>query len=392
VRSGNEILGRNGGLGEHREVDPWAHFINVYMLDRDGNRIDRRNPQDIFTPLYNHQIPPGAGQVVHYDFTVPEDQNVPLTVEVKLQYRKFDTIYLNYVYGTNYTKGGPFTVTNNLPITTIAADKLTFPIEGVNVAVTNEDSKIPPWQRWNDYGIGLFTEGNTGAEKGELIQATEAFEQVERLGRADGPVNLARVYFKEGRLEETVAALQRAAKFDPPAPRWTVAWFSGLVDKQNGFLDKAITEFRSILEDRYPELDQRGFDFSKDYEVINELGQAYYERAKMERGNPEGQRAFLRLAAEAFQKTLDLDSENLTAHYTLALIYSQLGDETKAALHRKEHEKYLPDYNAQDQAITAARRANPAADHAAQATVIYPLQRAGAPELKSATGVLSVSK
>src|SRR5581483_335443 len=392
VRSGNEILGRNGGLGEHREVDPWAHFINVYMLDRDGNRIDRRNPQDIFTPLYNHQIPPGAAQVVHYDFTVPEDQNVPLTVEVKLQYRKFDTIYLNYVYGTNYTKGGPFTVTNNLPITTIAADKLTFPIEGVNVAVTNEDSKIPPWQRWNDYGIGLFTEGNTGAEKGELIQATEAFEQVERLGRADGPVNLARVYFKEGRLEETVAALQRAAKFDPPAPRWTVAWFSGLVDKQNGFLDKAITEFRSILEDRYPELDQRGFDFSKDYEVINELGQAYYERAKMERGNPEGQRAFLRLAAEAFQKTLDLDSENLTAHYTLALIYSQLGDETKAALDRKEHEKYLPDYNAQDQAITAARRANPAADHAAQATVIYPLQRAGAPELKSATGVLSVSK
>ncbi len=392
VRSGNEILGRNGGLGEHREVDPWAHFINVYMLDRDGNRIDRRNPQDIFTPLYNHQIPPGAGQVVHYDFTVPEDQNAPLTVEVKLQYRKFDTIYMNYVYGTNYTKGGPFTVTNNLPITTIAADKLTFPIEGVSVAVTNEDSKIPPWQRWNDYGIGLFTEGNTGAEKGELIQATEAFEQVERLGRADGPVNLARVYFKEGRLEETVAALQRAAKFDPPAPRWTVAWFSGLVDKQNGFLDKAITEFRSILEDRYPELDQRGFDFSKDYEVINELGQAYYERAKMERGNPEGQRAFLRLAAEAFQKTLDLDSENLTAHYTLALIYSQLGDETKAALHRKEHEKYLPDYNAQDQAITAARRANPAADHAAQATVIYPLQRAGAPELKSATGVLSVSK
>ena len=36
------------------------------MLDRDGNRIDRRNPQDIFTPLYNHQIPPGAADVVHY--------------------------------------------------------------------------------------------------------------------------------------------------------------------------------------------------------------------------------------------------------------------------------------------------------------------------------------
>jgi tetratricopeptide (TPR) repeat protein len=287
---------------------------------------------------------------------------------------------MNYIYGANYVKGAPFTVTNNLPIVTIAADSITFPIEGAplpaetSASIAAQASTIPEWQRWNDYGIGLFSEGNTGAEKGELIQATQAFAQVEKLGHADGPVNLARVYFKEGRLDDTVAALQRASQFNPPASRWTVAWFNGLVDKQNGFLDKAIAELRSILEDRYPELEQRGFDFSLDYEVINELGQAYYERAKMERGNPEQQKQFLNLAVEAFQKALALDSENLTAHYTLALIYAQLGDQAKAAYHRQEHQKYLPDYNAQDRAISIARRADPAADHAAQATVIYPMR------------------
>lgn len=387
VESGGEVIGRSGGLGAFNEVDPWSHFVNVYMLDRNGNRVDRRNPQDIFTPLYNHQIPPGAGQVVHYDFVVPENQSGPLSVEVKLQYRKFDTLYMNYVFDASYAKGQPFTVTNNLPIVTIASDKITFPVEGADLtsaqmsAIAAQTSNIPVWQRWNDYGIGLFSEGAVGAEKGELIQATEAFKQVEKLGRADGPVNLARVYFKEGRLDDTVAALQRAARCTPPAPRWTVAWFNGLVDKQNGFLDKAITEFRSILEDRYPELDQRGFDFSKDYEVIDELGQACFERAKMERGSPQRQQEFLKLAAATFEKTLALDAENLTAHYTLALIYSQLGDEAKANYHRQEHEKYLPDYNAQDRAIAIARRANPAADHAAQATVIYPLQRMWAPGL-----------
>jgi hypothetical protein len=366
------------------------------MLDRHGNRVDRRNPQDIFTPLYNHQIPPGAGQAVHYEFVVPQNQNEPLTVEVQLQYRKFDTIYLNYVFDTNYVNGAPFTVTNDLPIVTIASDKITFPIEGATIGtpstIGSQLSTIPEWQRWNDYGIGLFLEGNLGAEKGQLIQATEAFEQVEKLGRADGPINLARVYFKEGRLEEVVTALQRAAKFEPPAPRWTMAWFNGLVNKQNGFLDQAIAEFRSILEDRYPELDQRGFDFSKDYEVINELGQTYYERSKMERGNPGQQKEFLKLAAETFQKTLALDSENLTAHYTLSLVYSQLEDETKAAHHRREHQKYLPDYNAQDLAVSIARRANPAANHAAQATVIYPLQRPDAPELDGAVKNLSSVK
>jgi tetratricopeptide (TPR) repeat protein len=386
VTSGNSIIGRSGGLGQHKEVDSWAHFLNVYMLDRDGNRIDRRNPQDIFTPLYNHQIPPGAGQVVHYELAVPADQSSPVTVQVKLQYRKFDTIYMNYVFGTNYTKNGSFTVTNQLPIVTIAEDQITFPVAGKPALPPASPSTIPEWQRWNDYGIGLLLEStDRGAEKGELTQATAAFEQVEKLGRADGPVNLARVYFKEGRLDEAVEALGRAVRFQPPASRWTVAWFNGLVNKQNGLLDRAITDFKSILEDRYPELDRRGFDFSKDYEVINELGQAYFERAKTERGDPAKQKETLGLAATEFEKTLSLDSENLTAHYSLSLIYSQLGDEKRASLHRREHEKYRPDDNARDRAISIARRADPAADHAAQATVIYPLQRPGAPEFESST-------
>ena len=373
--SAGRVVGRNGALGVLNEVDPWSHFINVFMLDRDGNRIDRRNPQDIFTPLYNHQIPPGAAQVVHYSFTVPENLDAPLTVEIKLQYRKFDTKYMQHVFGKNFT--------NDLPITTIAGDSITFPVEGVDAAPTNAPSPIIPWQRWNDYGIGLLLEGDKGSEKGELIQAAHAFEQVEKMGRPDGPLNLARVYLKEGRLEDAVGALQRAAKTDPPAPRWTIAWLNGLANKQNGYLDKAIAEFRSILEDKYPELDQRGFDFSKDYEVINELGQTLFERAKLERGeeNAARRREFLQQAGARFQKTLALDSENVTAHYNLALIHAQLGDDKLAAEHRKLHERYRPDDNARDRAVAIARRANPAADHAAQAVIIYQLQRPGAPGL-----------
>ena len=69
--SGGRVIGRSGGMGPDGSVDPYSHFINVYMLDRKGNRIDRRNPQDIFVALYNKQIPPGAGQVVHFALEVP---------------------------------------------------------------------------------------------------------------------------------------------------------------------------------------------------------------------------------------------------------------------------------------------------------------------------------
>jgi tetratricopeptide (TPR) repeat protein len=386
VTSGDRTIGRSGGFGDYNEVDPWSHFINIYMLDRDGNRIDRRNPQNIFTPLYNNQIPPGAAQVVHYEFTVPEFATDAVTVDVKVNYRKFDTKYMQYVFGKTFT--------NDLPVTTLATDRLTFPIEGAVSAVTNAPSKILPWQRWNDYGIGLFNKGEKGSERGELIQAAHAFDQVEKLDRPDGPLNLARVYFKEGRLDDAVNALQRAAKTDPPAPRWTIAWLNGLVNKQNGFLDTAISELRSVLEDRYPELDRRGFDFSKDYEVINELGQTLFERAKLERASASRTRRdeFLNQAAEQFHKTLALDSENLTAHYNLGLIYSQLGDEARAEKHRKEHERLRPDDNARDRAVAIHRRQNAAADHAAQTIVIYPLQRQGAPGLKANGAALTTAK
>ena len=371
MENDGKTIGKSGGLGKGREVDPWSHFLNVYMLDKDGNRIDRRNASDIFTPLYNNQMPPGTGQVVHYSFQVPEDTEGEIDVSVKLNYRKFDAKYMKYVY--------PDKLENDLPITLMSSDKVTFSVDG-NPTIGQVPSK-PEWQRWNDYGIGLLLKGDKGSEKGELIQAEDAFKRVEELGYASGPLNLARVYVKEGRLEEAVEALGRAGAANPPAPPWTVAWFNGIVNKQNGFLDKSIENFRSILEDRSQEQIDRGFDFSQDYVLLNELGQTLFERSKMERINEAKRNDFLNRALTRFEQTLTFDSENLTAHYNLALIHSQLGNKELAEKHRLLHEKYRPDDNARDVAVANARRANPAADNAAQAITIYKLQRNGAPGL-----------
>jgi tetratricopeptide (TPR) repeat protein len=382
VMGDNRVLGRSGGLGPHREVDPWSHFINVYMLDRNGRRIDRRNAQDIFTPLYDHQIPPGSGQVVHYEFTVPAAQRTPLRIRVALQYRKFDAVYLNYLHNPAYAAGAPLTFTNDLPVVTISSDEVVFPVgDQAEPAPTNSNSPIEPWERWNDYGIGLLLEGDRGSEKGELIQAAAAFSEVERLGHVDGPLNLARVHYKEGRLDAVAAALQRAAQFHPAAPRWTMAWLNGLASKQAGDLDGAIIAFRSIVEDRYPELEQRHLDFSKDYLVLDELGQTLVERAKAERGAPERKREFLRQAADTFERALAVDAENVAAHYNLALVYAQLGNASRSAEHRRLYERYRVDDNAADRAIALARARDPAADQAADAIVIHSLQRSGAFEL-----------
>ena len=61
----------------------------------------------------------------------------------------------------------------------------------------------------------------------------------------------------------------------PKSTQMEVQKTPGIVKSPNPpikLLDQAIENFRSVLEDRYPELDERGFDFSKDYIVRNELG------------------------------------------------------------------------------------------------------------------------
>ncbi len=381
VRSGESILGRSGGLEEDGTVDPWAHFVNAYVLDRHGQRIERRNVQDIFVPLYDHQIPPGAADVVHFRLEVPPDAQESITVDVALQYRKFDTALMQHIYGEDFD--------NELPVMTLARDSVTFPISGSMTALPVEASPlsvVPEWQRWNDYGIGLLRKG--GTSKGELRQAEAAFARVEDLGRPDGPLNLARVYVAQGTVQDrAIAALERAATFEPPAPAWSVAWFTGLVNKQNGYLDEAIANFESILALDDEETRRRGFDFSRDYRLLNELGQTIFERAKQERGASRRAEKTARLEAarDVFLEVLQLDPENVTAHFNLDLIYKQLGEAEKAAEHFRLYQTYRPDDNARDRAIAAHRAAHPAADHAAEAITIYDLHRPGAALLEPVT-------
>jgi tetratricopeptide (TPR) repeat protein len=379
VKSGDRVIGRSGGQDPSGRVDPWSHFVNVYMLDREGRRIDRRNPQDIFVPLYDHQIPPGAADVLHYLIEVPPDVGGAITVEAKLRYRKFDTTYMKHVYGADYE--------NVLPVLELAQDAVTFPVGGdgsaaAEIAAGNATPAWPEWERWNDYGIGLLRKG--GKSKGQLRQAEVAFQRVEALGRPDGPLNLARLHLAQGTVEDlAVEALARAASFDPKPPAWSLAWWSGLVDKQNGKLDEAIASFKSVALASSPELRERGFDFSKDYNLLNELGLTLHERAKQERGEAGAARRaeLLREAVSWFDRTLAIDPENVTAHFNLYLLAKQLGDQARANTHFEAYKKYKPDDNARDRAIAVARAADPAANHAAEAIVLYDLQRPGAFEL-----------
>ena len=158
-----------------------------------------------------------------------------------------------------------------------------------------------------------------------------------------------------------------------------MAWFSGLVNKQNGFLDDAIADLRRVVATDFAEARRREFDFSQDYRALNELGQTLLERARAERGDTRRDRreVLLKEARRYFEAALAIDVENATAHHNLSLLLAQLGDPEGAERHRTLHERYRPDDNAAEHAAAIHRRSNPAANHAAEAVVLYDLQRPG---------------
>jgi tetratricopeptide (TPR) repeat protein len=212
---------------------------------------------------------------------------------------------------------------------------------------------------------------------GELRQAEEAFMQVENLDRADGPLNLARVFLREGRIDEAVVRLEQAAGHQPSAYPWVVAWLTGQVNRQNGFLDEAIENFRNILDTRYQLARDRGFDFSLDYRVSNMLAQTLLERAQLERGDgrSEIRNAFITDAISWYGHTLSIEPENSEAHYGLSQAYAQADETGLSERHRRLYQTYKVNDNARDRAIALARRMDPAADHAANPVAIYDLQR-----------------
>ncbi|MEE9141952.1 MAG: tetratricopeptide repeat protein, partial [Gammaproteobacteria bacterium] len=213
---------------------------------------------------------------------------------------------------------------------------------------------------------------------GELRQAEAAFAQVEALGRADGALNAARVYLREGRLDEAAVALNRAGAFDPPAPAWSLLYFGGLVNAQYGQLEAAIENFTRLVETDFSSGEQR-LDFSRDYRLLDSLAEALTTHARDERTDPEKRDEFLGRARDVYLQALVLDPERASSHYGLAQVYALLGDTERSEEQYRLHDRYRIDDNARDRAVAAARRSDAAADHAAEPVVIYDLQRTAGP-------------
>ena len=201
---------------------------------------------------------------------------------------------------------------------------------------------------------------------------------MERLGRPEGPAQPG-ARLPQGRPARRRRAGAAAAPRAAGAAPWTVAWLNGLVNKENGHLDEAIANFdggarRHLAGAACPRLRLqprlRGAERARPDAV--RAGQAGTRR-----GPGRGaRRAAAARPSTAFDRTLAIDSENVTAHYALGLIHGELGDRRARGRSTARPTCATPPTSSRAAASSPSTGwPIPPANHAAQSLVIYDLQR-----------------
>ena len=336
-------------------VDPGAHFYRSQQIDAHGNLINKRNAWATRAAVFVHLIPPGAADTVHYRMHVPDYAAGKITFHAKLNYRKFMWWNTQFAFaGDEHSHGsyspdyddrkwqfdgdmskdvGKVQGIPDLPIVTVAEDTKTIRLLPKTAAepAAQTVAQKEDWMRWNDYGIGLFLQGDLQGAEAAFTKATQADPE-----NPDGWVNIGRVRVQEGDTDGGIKILQKALALKPGLAR--ANYLYGRALKEEGKFDEAITRLESVLA-QYP----------RDRVVRNELGRVYFLQKRYAD------------AVKQFEYTLTIDPEDLQAHYNLMLCYTGLGNDKLAEEHKVRYLRFKADESAQ--AITGPYRQEHADDN-----------------------------
>jgi cytochrome c-type biogenesis protein CcmH/NrfG len=325
-------------------VDPGAHFYRSLLIDSHANAINKRNAWAARATVYVHLIPPGAADTAHFRIQIPPDAGDRIRVQAKLNYRKFSWYNTQFSFASVHDPsqngatatpdfddrhwiftGDPSMVPGGangipaLPIVVIAQNAIDLNVLPAKSAEPAPSVQLKPddWTRWNDYGIGLFLQG-------DLTGAAAAFSKITEIDpkNPDGWVNLGRVRVQEGNMAAAREVLERALALKPDLAR--AHYFYSRVLRNEGKYDEAAAHLREVIK-QYP----------RDRVVRDDLGRILF----LQRRYPD--------AIAEFQSTLAIDPEDLEANYNLMLCYTGLNQPDRAGEFQKRYLRFKADESAQ---------------------------------------------
>ncbi|MHB8303261.1 MAG: tetratricopeptide repeat protein [Acidobacteriaceae bacterium] len=285
------VISHSGYLNPNGTLDKGAHSFTDRMIDKNGNYLDRHQIWSRRVVAYDNTIQSGRSTLVRYQFRVPENVQGPLQITARVNYRHFRQGYLNFVLGDMHPAYPVVDVAERTRTIQMGRNSPEAPISGDN----------PDWMRWNNLGIALL-------DQQQYAMSVHAFEQVAKMrpDYADAYTNIAVAELSWEKYGSARASVERALQLSSGNAR--ALYYLALVERNQGHLDSAITDLRSVVQ-----------QFPQSRDAHRELGYSYYQ---------EHQYAMARKQYELLQK---IDPDDLAAHYNLAILYRRLGMKRRAA-------------------------------------------------------------
>jgi tetratricopeptide (TPR) repeat protein len=334
-------LVENEGKGP---VEEGAHVYRSRMLDERGNVINKRNAWMTRSIAYVRLIPPGAADTIHYRLNIPQECGDHITLKAKVNYRKFawwntqwafagirDPEHKNFSVAPGHDDGrwvftgdtsgvsGKIKAIPDIPITVMAEHQTTLNVMAGNAPLPEAKPYLDKSvrERWNDYGIGLLLQGDIKGAEAVFLKVTQMDP-----GHADGWVNVGRARVQEGNMDAAEQILRKALEVNPNLA--SAHFFLATALKSKGRYDEALQHLRAAAG-QYP----------RDRVVVNQIGRILFLK-----------RQYNEAIAE-FQKVLQIDPEDLQAHYNLMLCYQGLGNKELAEREQSLYKRFKADESAQ---------------------------------------------
>jgi Flp pilus assembly protein TadD len=335
------ILMHSGALEPDGSLDPRAHsFTNRLVNDR-GTLNDLHQVWDTRVVAYNNTIQSGRSQIVRYGFQVPSNAQGPITITAKVNYRRFNQHFINFVFGKHY----------DMPVVEMASRTRTLAL-GANPAGPADPADNPLWMRWNNYGIGLL-------DAQQYAESARAFEHVAQLrpDYADAYTNVAIADLSWQRYDGSRTNLAKALELAPHNAR--ALYYLALVDRIQGHPDAAIADLLEVIT-----------QFPRSRDAHRELGFSFYQQHKYQEARTE------------YEAVQSIDPDDLSAHYILSIVYRRLGMREQAAREAAAFADQKDDPTANVYALEFLRK-HP---EVTEESVPWHVHRDSSPEVQRASG------
>jgi tetratricopeptide (TPR) repeat protein len=301
-----KVLTHSGAVRADGTLEWSAHAYRAVPIGDDGRQIDRHDIWRTRVGAFDRQIPAGRADIGRFTFVIPKDARAPITLVARLNYRRFNARFIDWVKRSQPVKQSPVVQMSSAKVVLRLANQRISETKSARSDVKDQSAAAELRKRWRAYGVALF-------DQQQYEAAVEAFEQARVLasqGSADEAaswVDLALAYMRMERAGESQAAIAkaneciaRAIAIGPNDGR--ARFYRALLNVKQFRYGEALADLEALARER-----------GRDRQVWMQLAAIYL----LQRRDREAQ--------AAYEHVLTIDPDDTEAHFKLGGLYWRFG-------------------------------------------------------------------